>query len=118
MTFAPMSKKRKPRKKKPQPDAFLDEKLKTFIENEYPELGEVMLPLGLSNAFIGFCTSERSRPCLVYDANLIIQTLMERDEMTRDEAIEYFEYNIEAVRTAEENHPLYIWSIPQDWQKG
>jgi len=43
---------------------------------------------------------------------------MERDEMTRDEAIEYFEYNIEAVRTAEENHPLYIWSIPQDWQRG
>ena len=112
--------KRKPRKKKSdiQPDSFLDDRLKKFIEDEYPELGEVMIPLGLSNAFLGICTSERSHPCLVYDANVIIQTLMERDEMTRDEAIEFFEFNIEAVKSADDNHPLYIWSLPQDWKKG
>lgn len=110
--------KRKPKKKSNlKPDSFNDDKLKAFIENEYPELGEVMIPLGLADAFVGFCTSEREHPCLVYDASKIVQILMERDEMTRDEAIEFFEFNIEAVKSGDLNHPLYIWTIPQDWKK-
>ena len=116
MTFAPMKKKRKLKKSKLSPDAFLDEKLKDFIETELPEIGEVMVPIGLSDALVGFCTSERNSACLVYDANAIIDILMKRDEMTREEAIEFFEFNIESVRTAEGNHPLYIWSIPPVWK--
>jgi len=108
-------KKKRPRKRKNKVpmDSFNDEKLKEFIENEFSELGEVMIPLGFSNAFIGFCTSERgSKPCLVYDANKIIEVLMKRDEMSREEAIEYFEYNVESVQSSDGNHPLYIWSVP------
>lgn len=114
-----MAKKKPKKNKKTLPsDSFSDEQLKTFIESEFPELGEVMIPLGLAEAFVGFCTSERSNPCLVYDANKIIDILMNRDEMTRDEAIEFFEFNIEAVKSGDENHPLYIWScLPQSWKK-
>jgi hypothetical protein len=111
-----MAKKRKPKKSKLKPDSFLDEKLKEFIESEFPEIGEVMIPLGLSDAFVGFCTSERDSTCLVYDANAIIEVLMKRDEMTREEAIEFFEFNIESVKTSEGNHPLYIWGIPPVWK--
>jgi hypothetical protein len=110
-------KRRRPKKSKIPKDSFDDEKLKEFIENEYPELGEVMIPLGLSSAFIGICTTERERPCLVYDASRIIEVLMQRDEMTRDEAIEFFEYNIESVKTSEGNHPLYIWGLPPFWMQ-
>lgn len=112
-----MPKKRKGKKKEIPKDSFSDEQLKAFIESEFAELGEVMIPIGLSEAFVGFSTSERSVPCLVYDANKIVDILMKRDEMSRDEAIEFFEFNIEAVRTAEGNHPLYIWSVPKVWKK-
>lgn len=111
-----MPKKRKGKKKEIPKDSFSDEQLKAFIESEFPELGEVMIPLGFSEAFAGFSTSERATPCLVYDASKIIDILMSRDEMTREEAIEFFEYNIECVKTAEGNHPLYIWSC-RNWSR-
>jgi hypothetical protein len=110
-------KKRKPKKDSTPKDSFSDQRLKDFIENEFGDIGEVMIPLGLAEAFVGFSTSERDHPCLVYDANKIIEILVKRDEMTREEAVEFFEYNIECVKSAEGNHPLYIWSLQVDWNK-
>jgi hypothetical protein len=110
-----VSKKR--RKKKLPKDALDDDKLKRYIEDNFPFVGQVYIPLGFSPAFIGFCVTERENPVLVYDTNKIIDILMKRDEMTRDDAIEYFDYNIEAFRTSEGTHPLFVHCIQQkDWK--
>lgn len=104
------------RKKKIPKDSFNDDKLKNYIENEFPMIGEVLLPNGFSSAFMGISTTDET-PRLVYDAMKIISILMKRDEMTYEEAIEYFEYNIAGYKSASGNHPIYVHIIPPDWEK-
>ncbi len=51
------------------------------------------------------------RPVLVYDAEVIRQTLMKRDGMSFEDAREYIEFNIEAAYTFPAT-PILVW--PQD----
>jgi len=45
---------------------------------------------------------------VVYDAEKVIKVLMTMDEMTEEEALEYFEFNIVGAYVGEET-PLFIW---------
>lgn len=47
----------------------------------------------LDDAIVGVSTSDN----VVYEFDKIIQILMERDGMTYEEAVEYFDYNIDRV---------------------
>ena len=45
---------------------------------------------------------------LVYDANLMVEVLMERDGMTEEMALEYIDFNIEGAYIGE-GQPLVLW---------
>jgi len=45
---------------------------------------------------------------LVYDVSKMFQILMDRDGMTSEEALEYFEYNIQGAYVGEDT-PIYVW---------
>jgi len=49
---------------------------------------------GLDDAIVGIGYSKDLEPRLIYSISKIILTLMERDKMTRLEAIEFYDYNI------------------------
>ena len=47
---------------------------------------------------------------IIYDAIKIIEALIEEDEMTEDEATEYFEFNILGAYLGE-NTPIYVGTM-------
>jgi hypothetical protein len=55
---------------------------------------DVMLCDGFGKAFLGILTSFKHPPIAVYDKSVIISILMERDEMTYEDACEFFDFNI------------------------
>jgi len=56
--------------------------------------GEGMLKAGgYDDCIIGVAESFSRRPVFVYDTDKVVEALM-ADDMERDEAIEYFEFNI------------------------
>jgi hypothetical protein len=70
-----------------------------YIDEYYPD-EHIILFDGLEDAFIGigwrFCNAYAC-----YSKDLIIKILMDRDCMTYDEAIEYFDYNIAGMELGE-----------------
>ena len=63
---------------------------KKEIAENYPEL---LVADGFDKAIIGVSTSF-NKISVAYDTNKCIKILMSRDKMSREEAIEYFEYNV------------------------
>lgn len=59
---------------------------------------------GFDSCLIGKDTKDRA----VYDADAMIQTLMVRDGMDREEAEEYFWFNIEGAYVGDET-PVYTF---------
>lgn len=49
----------------------------------------------------------KDMPVVVYDIGEIIEVLIEEHDMSRDEAVEYFEYNISGAYLGEYT-PLYV----------
>ena len=74
---------------------------------------DLLLATGLEKAFLGivmrFCMTE---PVAAYDYETCIQTF-EADGMTRDEAIEYFEFNVIGAWVGEQT-PMFIESMKLD----
>ena len=69
--------------------------------------GAVILD-GYDEAFIGVSHEGRA----VYDAELMVQVLMDRDGMTREEAVEWIDYNdVRALPYAGENSPVIVFSL-------
>lgn len=68
----------------------MDAKIKKYLEDNYPDS---YLFDDLDDAIVGVSTSDN----VVYEFDKIIQILMERDGMTYEEAVEYFDYNIDRV---------------------
>lgn len=104
------------RKKKLPKDSFSDDKLKAFLMERYDFMENAMVAHGLSDAFIGISVHERA-PVLVYDINKILDILMKRDEMSKEEAIEFFEFNIASVKFSDDTHPIFITTVGSDWSK-
>jgi hypothetical protein len=61
---------------------------------------------GHDDAIVGVAEVD-GEPRVVYDIETIVRELIRRDNMDRDGAIEFFEYNIASV-AAEAPHPLFI----------
>ena len=68
----------------------------------YPE-EEILKANGFDNAVIGI---EVNTMRLIYSSTKIIETLIEKDEMTLEEAIEHYEYNIVGSYVGEKT-PIY-----------
>ncbi len=65
---------------------------------------ESIIPDGYPGAFVGVTTGEPAQS--IYDQEAIIKILMERDGMTREDALEFFSFNIEGAHM--EGGPIYI----------
>lgn len=77
------------------------EELKDTIADHNPE---ALFADGFDNAILGYSTDLR----VIYSVDQIMETLVERDGMTPDEAIEYFEYNISCAYMGEYT-PIYMY---------
>ena len=65
---------------------------------------------GFDDAIMGYAGRCGMNDVLLYSTNKIIQILMERDGMTDEEAIEFFEFNIKGAYMGE-GTPLYYDDI-------
>jgi len=77
------------------------EELKQAIVSKNPE---AMLVDGHDDALAGYDTKGRA----IYITDHIIGTLMERDGMTEEEAVEFFDFNIECAYVGEYT-PIYMY---------
>jgi len=77
------------------------QELKQTIAEHNPE---AIFADGHDHAIMGYSTDGR----VVYCVDMIVGTLVERDGMTPDEAIEFFNFNIECAYVGEYT-PIYMY---------
>ena len=75
--------------------------LKETIAEHNPE---AIFADGYDNAIMGYSSDFR----VIYSADQIMETLVDRDGMTPDEAIEFFNFNIECAYVGDYT-PLYMY---------
>lgn len=71
--------------------------LAIILEQLRDDNPEAILLAGLDAAILGITTGDNQPPRAVYSARKIIGILMERDGMTRDDATEFFDFNISGL---------------------
>tara|TARA_S200002703_G_scaffold156778_2_gene163135 strand:- start:372 stop:695 length:324 start_codon:yes stop_codon:yes gene_type:complete len=64
------------------------------------------LPERYDDCVMGYGSKAGAEDCLIYDVDSVLQILME--DMTYDEAFEYFEYNIAGAYVGETT-PIFLW---------
>ena len=77
------------------------EELKETIGDHNPE---ALFADGFDNAILGYSSDCR----VIYSVDQIMETLVERDGMTPDEAIEFFDFNIAGAYVGEYT-PIYMY---------
>ena len=77
------------------------EQLKETISEHNPE---AMFADGFDESIMGYSSDGK----VVYSVDMIVGTLVNRDGMTPDEAIEYFNFNIECAYVGEYT-PIYMY---------
>lgn len=83
-----------------------------YLEEYYPEDENLIVYNGLDDAFLGVgYIFNRAITC--YDKEKIITILMDRDCMTYDEAIEFFEFNIAGLYAGERT-PFILERVEYD----
>jgi hypothetical protein len=85
---------------------------KTFdkIVNYANEFGiEIILADGYEDAIVGIGQSF-NKYCAVYDYGKCIDILTNRDSMTYEEAVEYFEFNVVGSYIGE-NNPVFLMDL-------
>jgi len=55
---------------------------------------DVLLADGFEEAFIGMCTRFGMEPVAAYDRDKCLEVLVQRDGMSYEEAVEYFDFNV------------------------
>lgn len=73
---------------------------------------EALLIDGFDEAIIGMAERINLGPVVAYDVQTILKIMIERDEMTYEEAVEYFEFNILGA-WAGDNTPIFINKIEE-----
>ena len=78
-----------------------------LIEEMYPDL-ELLKADGFDDAIIGVaCIKQTGVYVLVYSVTLCLDILMERDKMTAEEAVEFFDFNVEGSYMGEKT-PIWV----------
>ncbi len=70
-------------------------------------MDEVMLADGFEEAFLGVSEVFGRPPLATYDRDKCIDILVERDGMTYEEAVEYFEFNVSGSWVGDST-PIYL----------
>jgi hypothetical protein len=68
---------------------------------------EALLCDGFDEAIIGMAERINLGPVVAYDVDKMLEIMVERDGMTYEDAMEYFDYNILGAWLGE-NTPVYI----------
>lgn len=55
---------------------------------------EAMMADGFDDAILGMCVQFGTSPLVAYDYGKCVKILMERDEMTKQEAVDFMEFNV------------------------
>lgn len=76
--------------------------LVTNIADYYPQ---ALKADGFDACIVGYTTEGR----IVYSIDMVLTTLVDRDGMTSDEAIEYFEFNMSCAYPGE-FPPIYMYT--------
>ena len=65
---------------------------------------------GLDNAIIGwtFASHDIDHPVLAYSRDKILKIFIERDDMSYDDAMEFFDYNVLGLRLGE-HQPIIVF---------
>jgi len=84
----------------------IQEELLEQLADENPE---ALLADGFENAILGICERFGQPPLMAYDYGKCIQILMQN--MTEEEAVEYFEYNTLGAWVGE-NTPVFVRTMP------
>ena len=71
---------------------------------------EALLCDGFDEAIIGMAERINLGPVVAYDVDKMIDIMIERDGMTYEDAIEYFEYNVLGSYIGPQT-PIFVWSI-------
>ena len=77
----------------PVVDSIPEEDLDSLSE----ENPEAFLADGFEGAFVGYGYACGSNAVAIYDENKCIEILIERDEMTQEQAVEYFYFNVKGA---------------------
>lgn len=83
------------------------EQVVNWIEDAGYEDEGILLADGYEPAFVGVAVSAGRKPIAVYDIDLCIQTLMNRDGMEYEEAEEFFSFNTLGAYVGDQT-PLFI----------
>ncbi len=70
---------------------------------------EALLCDGFDEAIIGMAERINLGPVVAYDVDKMLDIMVERDGMTYEDAVEYFDYNILGAWMGE-NTPVYVFS--------
>ena len=68
---------------------------------------ELLFADGFDEAIVGMAERINLGPVVAYDVDKMLEIMVERDKMTYEEAMEYFDYNILGSWMGE-NTPVYI----------
>lgn len=93
----------------------MNNKIQNYLEENYPhDIDKILLADGFDDAFLGVVESFGVAPKACYDTVGCLDILMVRDNMTYDEAVEYFNYNVNQAYVGEHT-PAFITLI--EWNK-
>lgn len=77
---------------------------------------ELLFADGFYNAVMGVASRAGQPDVVAYDYEKCVQILVERDDMTEEEALEYMEFNVVGAFVGERT-PVFITPLPvQDFE--
>ena len=91
----------------------LREQMDEFIEMT---AGSAMVAEGFDEAFIGVASGFNTEPVAVYDREKVHNILCEEQNMTAEDAVEFFEYNI--IGAGMDKAPLFLERFEKDGDEG
>ena len=83
------------------------EKTKISIEEISDLNPEAMMADGFDEAILGMCVQFGTAPLVAYDYEKCVDMLMKRDEMSKQEAVDYMEFNVIGAYVGM-NTPVFI----------
>ena len=79
-----------------------NKQINNYLEEHYPyDKDKILLADGFEDAFLGVVESFGTVPKACYDTVKCLDTLTVRDNMTYEEAVEYFNYNVNQAYVGE-----------------
>lgn len=94
------------------PKSLLRQQIEGFVEDAYADDGSILLADGYDEALIGFGAQFTNATCAIYDTDAVIALLTDRDGLTHEDAIEWFDFNIQGAWVGEHTPIFFHRFVP------